>query len=143
MERNIGKTILAGLIATAVMTMMMYAAPMMGMPKMDIAGMISGMMKTPWVIGMMIHLMLGVLLFPFIYAFLLVDKLPGPGALKGMIWGFILFILAQTIVMPMAGMGFFSSASPQQMLMIMGSLMGHLVYGAILGAIVGRCKCNC
>ncbi|MDE2026966.1 MAG: hypothetical protein KGJ11_00315 [Candidatus Omnitrophica bacterium] len=143
MERNTGKTILAGLIATAVMTMMMYAAPMMGMPKMDIAGMISGMMKMPWIIGMTIHLMLGVVVFPFIYVFLLADKLPGPGALKGMTWGLILFILAQTMVMPMAGMGFFSSASSQQMLMIMGSLMGHVVYGAILGAIIGRGSCNC
>jgi uncharacterized membrane protein YagU involved in acid resistance len=123
--------------------MMMYASPMMGMPKMDIAGMISGMMKMPWIIGMMIHLMLGVVLFPFIYAYVLADKLPGHGALKGMIWGLILFILAQTMVMPMAGMGFFSSASPQQMLMVMGSLMGHLVYGAILGAILGGDDCKC
>ncbi len=143
MQRNITKTILAGLGATTVMTMMMYASPMMGMPKMDIAGMISGMMKMPWIIGMMIHLMMGVVLFPFIYATVLVDKLPGPGFLKGTIWGMILFIIAQTMVMPMAGMGIFSSASPQQMLMVMGSLMGHLVYGAILGAIVGCDGCNC
>jgi len=125
------------------MTMMMYASPMMGMPKMDIAGLISGMMKMPWIIGMMIHLMLGVVLFPFIYATVLVDKLSGPGFLRGTIWGMLLFIVAQTMVMPMAGMGFFSSASSQQMLMVLGSLMGHLVYGAILGAIIGRDRCNC
>jgi len=143
MQKNTTKTILAGLGATAVMTMLMYASPMMGMPKMDIAGMISGMLKMPWIIGMMIHLMMGVVLFPFIYAYVLADRLPGPGVFKGMVWGLILFILAQTMVMPMAGMGVFSSASPQQMLMVMGSLMGHLVYGAILGAIVGRGGCNC
>jgi len=143
MQRNIGKGILAGFIATVVMTMIMYLAPMMGMPKMDIAGMISGMMKIPWIIGMMIHLMLGVVLFPFIYVYVLADKLPGPGALRGTIWGLILFILAQTMVMPMAGAGFFSSASPQQMLMVIGSLMGHVVYGAILGVIYGGDKCNC
>lgn len=143
MQKNITKTILAGLGATTVMTMMMYASPMMGMPKMDIAGMISGMMKMPWLVGMMIHLMMGVVLFPFIYATVLVGKLPGPGFLKGTIWGLILFILAQTMVMPMAGMGIFSSASPQQMLMVIGSLMGHVVYGAILGAILGGDDCKC
>ena len=143
MQRNITKTIWAGLGATAVMTMMMYASPMMGMPKMDIAGMISGMLKMPWAIGMMIHLMMGVVLFPFTYATVLVGILPGPGALRGAIWGLILFILAQIMVMPMAGMGIFSSASPQQILMVIGSLMGHLVYGAILGAIIGRGDCNC
>ncbi|MCR4337684.1 MAG: hypothetical protein NUV91_07770 [Candidatus Omnitrophica bacterium] len=135
MDKNIGKGILAGFIATLVMTVMMYMAPKMGMPKMDVAGMISGMMKMPWMIGMIMHFMLGVVVFPFIYVYVLADKLPGSGALRGIIWGLILFVLAQSMVMPMAGMGIFSSASPQQMLMVMGSLIGHIVYGAILGKI--------
>ncbi len=40
--------------------------------------------------------------------------------------------------MPMMGMGFFSAKSPQPMLAVMGSLIGHLLYGAILGGIAGR-----
>lgn len=34
------RAVMGGFIGTLVMTMMMYAAPMMGMPKMDIAGML-------------------------------------------------------------------------------------------------------
>jgi hypothetical protein len=39
-----GKAIFGGFIATAVMTMMMYVAPAMGMPKMDIAAMFGSML---------------------------------------------------------------------------------------------------
>ena len=58
------KLFVAGLVATAAMTALMYAAPMMGMgmPKMDIATML-GTMFVPrpgpafW-FGMVIHLMM-------------------------------------------------------------------------------------
>ena len=143
MERNIGKGIFAGLIATVVMTMIMYMAPLMGMPKMDVAGMLSDMMHLPWIAGMVIHFMNGAIIFPLIYVFILYKVLPGNGLVKGIVWGVLLFVIAQVMVMPMAGMGFFSSASPQQMLMVMGSLMGHVVYGAILGSIIGGGNCKC
>ena len=135
MDKNIGKGLLAGLVATIAMTMMMYMAPKMGMPKMDVAGMLSGMMGMPWAVGMGIHLMNGVLVFPFIYIFVLHGKLPGPGFGKGIIWGTILFVVAQVMIMPMAGAGFFSANSPAPMMSVMGSLMGHMVYGGILGKI--------
>ena len=135
MEKNIGKVFLAGLVATVAMTMLMYLAPMMGMPKMDVAGMLSGMMNMPWVVGMIIHFMNGTIIFPLIYLFVLYNILPGAGLVKGMIWGVVLFIIAQVMVMPMAGAGFFSSNSPQAIMAVMGSLMGHLVYGGILGKI--------
>lgn len=47
-------------------------------------------------------------------------------------WGLVLWLLAQVMVM---GGGFFSSAMGGLMA-VMGSLMGHLAYGALLGAIV-------
>jgi hypothetical protein len=40
---NWGIIVAAGLVATAIMTMLMYAAPMMGMPKMDMGQMIGSM----------------------------------------------------------------------------------------------------
>jgi hypothetical protein len=53
-------------------------------------------------------------------------------------WGVILWAIAQAVVMPMMGMGFFSAASPQPMLSVAGSFIGHLVYGIILGGATGR-----
>jgi hypothetical protein len=41
--------------------------------------------------------------------------------------------MAQLVVMPMMGMPVFSGSMP----MAIGSLIGHLVYGAVLGGIYG------
>ena len=43
-KANVSRALLAGFVATLVMTMMMYAAPLMGMPKMDIAAMLGSML---------------------------------------------------------------------------------------------------
>ncbi len=147
MERaNAGRAILAGLIATLVMTMIMYAAPMMGMPKMDLAAMLGSMlnggqmpapMSGSWMIGMMMHFINGTIIFPLIYAYLLYPLLPGSPWLKGVLWGIILWLISQAMMMPMMGMGFFSANGPQPMMTVIGSLIGHIIYGAILGAIAG------
>ena len=137
-----GRTIVAGFIATLVMTVLMYGAPMMGMPKMDIAAMLGSMlaqgMPAPlsgaWWVGMMMHFVNGIIIFPLLYAYALYPVLPGAPWLKGATWGLILWAIAQAIVTPMMGMGFFSSAAPQPMMAVAGSLLGHLVYGGILGA---------
>jgi uncharacterized membrane protein YagU involved in acid resistance len=128
------------------MTMIMYAAPMMGMPKMDIAAMLGsmlngGQMPQPssgsWLIGMMMHFVNGTIIFPLIYAYVLYRVLPGAPWLKGLTWGVILWLLAQLMVMPMMGMGFFSSNAPQALMAVMGSLLGHVIYGVVLGSIAG------
>ncbi len=142
---NMGRAILAGFIATLAMTMVMYVAPMMGMPKMDIAAMLGSMMSKQmpapmsggWLMGMMMHFVNGTIIFPLIYAYLLYPLLPGSPLLKGVVWGLILWLLSQMMVMPMMGMGVFSSNAPQAMMNVVGSLMGHIIYGAILGAMAG------
>ncbi len=44
MTHKLGRSILAGFVATAVMTVLMLMAPMMGMPEMNPADMMSGML---------------------------------------------------------------------------------------------------
>jgi uncharacterized membrane protein YagU involved in acid resistance len=56
---------------------------------------------------------------------------------KGVIWGLVLWFVSQAMVMPMMGAGFFSGHVPQPMMTVIGSLMGHIIYGAILGGIYG------
>ncbi len=59
--------------------------------------------------------------------------LPGPAAARGALYGIAPWLMAQLAVMPMMGMPVFSGS----VAMAMGSLVGHLVYGATVGAIVG------
>ena len=102
MRANASRAILAGFVATLAMTMMMYAVPMMGMPKMDIAAMLGSMfsggqmpepMSGTWWTGMIIHFINGTIIFALIYAYLLYSLLPGSGWAKGLIWGLLLWFL--------------------------------------------------
>ncbi len=125
---------LGGFVGTVVMTAMMYVvAPMMGL-RMDIAAMLGSMLGGSWIAGMMMHFVNGSVIFPVIYAYALYARLPGAPAVRGAVWGVVLWLIAQTIVMPMMGAGLFSSEMGGAMA-AMGSLIGHVLYGSILGII--------
>ncbi|MEO8681624.1 MAG: DUF6789 family protein [Vicinamibacterales bacterium] len=125
-----------GLAGTMVMTAMMYmVAPMMGL-NMDIAQMLGSMLGGSWAAGMAMHFVNGTVVFPLLYAFVLYGVLPGGPGVKGAAWGVALWLVSQAVVMPMMGGGFFSMAMGGMMAVI-GSLMGHLLYGVVLGAIAG------
>jgi uncharacterized membrane protein YagU involved in acid resistance len=136
MKPNIGTAIAGGFIGTVAITMMMYfVSPMMGV-KMDIAASLGKMLGGSWGLGMMMHFINGTIIFPLIYAFLLYRFLPGQNWAKGIYWGLVLWFLAQAIVMPMMGGGFFST-NMGGMKAVIGSLLGHIVYGGLLGWIAG------
>lgn len=137
MNPKLARAIAGGFVGTAVMTMMMYfVAPIMMGMEMDIAAMLGSMLGGSWAAGMAMHFMLGTLVFPVVYANALYARLPGSPPARGAAWGFVLFLAAQIVVMPMMGGGFFSS-NMGGMMAVVGSLVGHLVYGGLLGAIAG------
>src|SRR2546422_6912187 len=110
MSVNFGRAALGGFVGTLVMTAMMYMiAPMMGL-HMDIAAMLGSMLGGSWAAGMVLHFVNGAVIFPAVYAYALAGWLPGSPAVKGMMWGIALWLIAQVAVMPMMGAGLFSSA---------------------------------
>ena len=137
---DLTRSILGGFVGTVAITLMMYfVAPRMTGRTMDIARMLGSMLGDNWWAGMIMHFVNGTIVFPVIFALLLVKRLPGVPIVKGIIWGAILWLLAQAVVMPMMGAGFFS-AHAGGMMAVMVSLMGHLVYGGLLGSIAGSPK---
>jgi hypothetical protein len=125
---------LGGFVGALAMTGMMYVvAPMMGL-HMDIATMLGNMLGRSSAAGMMMHCLNGTVIFPAIYVYVLYAHLPGSPAIRGTIWGIVLWLIAQTVVMPMMGAGVFSSAMGGWMA-AMGSLIGHVLYGSLLGSI--------
>jgi uncharacterized membrane protein YagU involved in acid resistance len=136
MKPSIVRAVLGGLVGTIVLTTLMYVgAPMMGIPKMDIAAML-GSMLGGWTMGMVMHFVNGAVLFPLIYAFVMFSKFRGGPATKGILWGVILWLVAGLVVMPIMGEGFFGTANSGMMAAV-ASLIGHIVYGAVLGVIAG------
>lgn len=138
MNLNLGRALLAGALATAAMTMIMLMAPMMGMPPMNIGEMLGSMMGGNVVLGWIAHFMIGLIL-AVTYAVLFAPAFPGAPPLRGAAFALVPWLMAQLVVMPMMGMGLFSGS----MIAAGGSLMGHLVYGAVLGAVVGGGSTRC
>ncbi|TAK55078.1 MAG: DUF2938 family protein [Bacteroidetes bacterium] len=134
MQKNLFKAVIAGLVATFAMTLLMIMAPMMGMPEMNIGKMLGMFMGMPEFLGWAGHFMIGAIL-AIIYVYVFAQKLPGGNVLRGVLFGFIPWLIAQLMMNPMMGAGIFASNTPDPVAMVMGSLMGHIVYGAVLGAI--------
>ena len=109
MNANLGRATLGGFVGTLAMTAMMYmVAPMMGL-RMDVAEMLGSVLGGSWAAGMLMHFVNGTLIFPAIYTYALIGILPASPVVKGSLWGIALWLLAQIVVMPMMGGGFFSS----------------------------------
>ena len=132
MQKITARVLWAGVAATVVMTaMMLFVAPMMGI-HMDIAASMAGMMGMPWILGLAVHLMMGAIVLPILFAMLVVDRLPGNALMKGLLFGAILWLMMEFVMMPMMGEGFLGLNGPG-MIGALAALMAHLVYGAILG----------
>lgn len=132
-QLRVGRAITAGAVGTAAMTMLMLGAPLMGMPKMSIGEMLGSFLHIGAAPGWAMHVVIGLVL-ALIYAGWFASRLPGGPVLKGAIYGSEVFLVAQLVVTPMMGGGVFSGGN---MPMIVGSLMGHFVYGALVGAVYG------
>jgi hypothetical protein len=146
-----GNIVLAGVVATVVMTVLMYAGRMMGMP-MDIPRMLGLMFTGPgnsgavYGIGLMVHVMMGIA-FAIVYA-LLFDAL-GIGA--NWVWGGAFGIVHGAVVgmamtmmpvmHPRMGDGEVLSApgpfgANYGSMVPLGIIMLHVVFGIVVGAIV-------
>jgi uncharacterized membrane protein YagU involved in acid resistance len=134
MHPTFPRAIAGGFAGTLAMTTLMYeVAPMMGL-HMDIAAMLGSVLGGSWTAGLVTHFVNGSFIFPAIFTFALYRRLPGSPVVKGAVWGAVVWLVAQVIVMPMMGAGLFS-ANIGGMMAAAGSLAGHLLYGGVLGAI--------
>ncbi len=132
MSLDYKRIVLGGFIGTAAMTMVgLWGAPLMGLAPMNPAEMLAGAMGGMLAVGWMAHFMIGMVL-AIGYA-MIATHLPGPAVARGALYAVAPWLIAQLLVMPMMGMPVFSGS----LMLAMGSLLGHLVYGAVIGGIIG------
>ena len=132
MSLDYKKVVLGGLVGTAAMTIVgVWGAPLMGLAPMNPAGMLAGAMGGMVAAGWVAHFMIGIVL-AIGYA-LVASHLPGPPIARGALYSLVPWLMAQLVVIPMMGMPVFSGS----IMMAVGSLVGHLVYGAVMGGIIG------
>jgi uncharacterized membrane protein YagU involved in acid resistance len=137
---NATRAVAAGLIGTATMTALLLIEPSVGLPNIAIGqilstalGLASAHLSTGAAIGWGIHFAVGALL-ALVYARVFARRLPGAPFVRGVLYGGLIFVIAQLVFMPLVGGGVFSRGDVQ---MIAGSLLGHLVYGGVVGWIYG------
>lgn len=143
---NLLSAVISGILGTLAISMVMAAAPMMGMPRMDIVDMLSTMFGKPnRVLGWMMHLMMGVV-FALIYAFLWSIGIGSPGWISGLIFGaahwLTVGLMMAVIPIVHAGIKNGDVEAPGMwminqggMLSFVGGLMGHMVFGLVVALV--------
>ncbi len=143
---DILSAIISGIVGTIAISMVMAVAPMMGMPKMDIVGLLSTMFGKPnRILGWMMHMMMGVV-FALIYAFLWSVGIGTPNWLFGLIFGAVHWLIVGLIMgmIPLMHAGIKSGdVDPPGLWMtnqggkmaFLGGLMGHMIFGLIVALV--------
>ena len=134
MSDKIRQSLIGGIVGTIAMTLITWMAPLMGFPKMSPPDMLAGMMGLPVFAGWVMHFMIGVI-FALAYIFLIQKKLQkiSNRYAKGVVFGMIVFVFAQIMMLAM-GAVFTSMPSPagSMTLIMLGSVIGHVVYGVVV-----------
>lgn len=130
--RNILVAVPAGLVATAVMTVVMLMAPVAGIPAINMPRVLGWSVGMPLSAGMVLNFVLGVGL-AILFAFLLTRGFPVPAWANGVLFGIALWALLMIIVGPMIGWGLFAAGTAFPFGIILTSLLGHIAFGWTLG----------
>ncbi|MCQ4322211.1 DUF6789 family protein [Stutzerimonas stutzeri] len=135
-ERNMPKGLLAGFIATVVLSVLMLMKTMMGlMPQLDVIAMLSGMLGSGPAIGWLLHFFIGTVLYGIAIA-LLASRATRSATMSAVLLGVIGWLIMMILLMPMTGQGLFGM-NLGLMAPIM-TLVLHLIFGAALGAVYGK-----
>jgi hypothetical protein len=145
---SIPVAILGGLVATILLSALIFLAPTLGFPFIDFARLIGGIFTSNeevalW-LGFWLFFLPGVVIFPPLLVGMWL-KLPGPaigfwaGLLRGLILGLVLWLVSGLLLpfigelnqLPIENPGFFALATG--LLGATGVLLGHLAYGIALG----------
>jgi uncharacterized membrane protein YagU involved in acid resistance len=133
---NVARAAAAGFVGTGLMTALLLVEPSVGLPKIAMGqvlstslGATSAHLTIGPAIGWCMHFVIGMLL-ALVYAAVFDGRLPGTALTRGMLYGVLVFVVAQLVFMPLVGGGVFSRGDTE---LLAGSLLGHLVYGGSMG----------
>ncbi len=144
---NIIGAIVAGLVGTVAMSMVIAMAPSMGMPKMDIVGMLGSMFSKEGntALGWVLHLMMGIV-FAIIYAAVWAAGIGSATWVGGLIFGAVHWLIVGLMMggVPMMHVGIRAGTVKAPglymmrdggMLAFAGGLIGHVVYGLVVALV--------
>ncbi|RME41805.1 MAG: hypothetical protein D6796_15360 [Caldilineae bacterium] len=145
---NIAGAVVAGLVGTAVISMIMAMAPKMGMPKMAIWELLGSMFSAEGNTGMgwVVHFVMGVV-FAILYAVLWSAGIGAATVGWGLVFGVVHWLAVGVMMggMPMMHAGIKAGRvnAPGVFMMsngvmgFMGGLVGHAVFGIVVALVYG------
>ena len=137
---DLGEGLLAGLVATAVMSVLMLVNARVGVVTQpdtiqilaELSGTYIGLGPSP-AAGWMLHILIGTILWGTLFA-LLANRLPFRGFwAKGLVFGVLAWLLMMLVVMALGGAGWFAMAIGIGAAVT--QLVLHLAYGLVLGLV--------
>ncbi len=133
------KTVVAGLIATYVMTMTGFWQSGLGLAALDVGAMITASMTAahpdaPYtlVAGNLVHFANGIIL-ALVWVAFLQERVPGNWIVQGLVYAFIATLGAWMVVAPLAfGVGLFFTNTPAPGQSMLATAAVHVAYGLSL-----------
>lgn len=144
---NVVAAVLAGIVGTAVISVIMALAPRMGMPKMAIWEMLGSMFNPQGntALGWAVHFMMGIV-FAIVYAAFWAAGIGSSSAASGALFGTVHWMIVGLMmgVIPIlhAGIRAGTVQAPGVYMLkngglmaFMGGLAGHVVYGVVVAVV--------
>jgi len=134
MINKIRKAIVGGILGTTAMTLVLFGAPIAGIPKLSPPQMLRAMFGFPILDGWLMHFMIGII-FAMMYVFVIhrILKKIRTTLWKGAIFGVVAFLFGQ-IMITILGI-LFTQVPPMAdsvPVMMMESVLGHLTFGIVV-----------
>ncbi|WP_233578671.1 hypothetical protein [Tautonia sociabilis] len=142
---DLSGAVVAGLVATSIMTVLIYVGPKMGMPRMDMLGMLGTMFTqkraVAYPLGTVLHFAIGVL-FAAAYALLWGRGLGDATWPWGLAFGAAHGVIAIAVLPLMLRMHPRPPGIRMTPLTVAGMMMGHLVFGLAVALVYGALKAS-
>lgn len=138
MNSNV-RGVIAGLIATVVLSVLMVLKGTMGMmPELNVIAMLAGSMGGDMMMGWIAHFVIGAIIYGLAFANI-GSSLPGGGdTVRGITLAVIGWLIMMIVIMPMMDKGFF--AMNMGMMAAVATLVLHIIFGAVLGFSYNKLK---
>ena len=147
-RHDIERTIFGGIIATLIVTALMFAATKLDLPNIDMASALGTAfvakgaafpaypLTGAWWLGLALFFVVGAVLSPLVFAYAFGGLLGSPW-LRGVEWAVFLWIIGGVGVMTAMGLGFNDAHGNHPISSVLASLAAHLIYGVVLGQVAG------
>lgn len=136
------KAITGGIAATMTITLLMYMAPFLGLPGIDMASAIGGAftehaadpLTAAWWVGFGIFFLIGGIISPIILLFAL-PALFGNAWQRGAEWGILVWVFGGVWAMHFLGLALNEPHFQHPAMSAGASLAAHVIYGMVLGIV--------